>query len=89
MNEQIALKKDYAANLATLPKGASYMGFFWTDGCSREGEVAVVPGGTKKDSDPALDVLLPAPNFQSLNALLLTLQDLLQLTDIGCRFSVK
>jgi len=33
-------------------------------------------GRHQKVSDPALDVLLPAPNFQSPNALLLTLQDL-------------
>jgi len=31
-------------------------------------------GRHQKVSDPALDVLLSAPNFQSLNALLLTLQ---------------
>jgi len=34
-------------------------------------------GRHQKVSDPALDVLLPASNFQSLNALLLTLQGLL------------
>ena len=34
-------------------------------------------GRHQKVSDPGLDMLLPASNFQSLNALLLTLQDLL------------
>jgi len=38
-----------------------------------------VSGKHQKVSDPTLDVLLPAPNLQSLHALLnlLTLQDLL------------
>jgi len=47
---------------------------------SRE-EVAVALGSgsgrCQKVSDLALDVLLPASNFQSVNELFLTLQDLL------------
>ena len=44
-------------------------------------------GRHQKVGDPALDVLLPASNFQSLNALLLTLQDLLYNPSICARAS--
>jgi len=44
-------------------------------------------GRHQKASDPALDVLLPVSNFQSLNALLLTLQDLLYNPSICARAS--